>query len=212
MTYNWVPALGEFEMDADTVVFKGGTSKGVDGRPVPNIGNFISNQRFGGGVLTAEIQFVSGVQDSACEFILYYQPLIRAFITAGLGAGALCSVRTFAGQWITLAVVGDRAHLKPNRDYRLKATVAGSHVAVTLDGIDILAVNLPFPLPLGQAGLWCMGSADIRVAGFTVTPERPKAFIVMQFTPPYNELYTDVVKPVCEEMGLCAPGSASVLR
>jgi hypothetical protein len=80
--------------------------------------------------------------------------------------------------------------------------LVGSRVTASIDGVDMVVTNLPVTLPLGQTGLWCTGSGDILVADFRVEPERPKVFVVMQFSEPYNQLYQEVIKPVCEEFAL----------
>jgi hypothetical protein len=88
--------------------------------------------------------------------------------------------------------------------YALSVTVKGSRVEVSLDGVPIATTNLPSPLPRGSARLWAKGTSDIVFDGFQVVRERPGAFVVMQFSSPFNELYTDVIEPICEQLGLKA--------
>ena len=71
-----------------------------------------------------------------------------------------------------------------------------------VDNIDVLIVNLPYTLPISQTGIWCQGSEDIIVKNFKVEREIPKAFVVMQFSSPFNELYQEVIKSVCEKFKL----------
>jgi hypothetical protein len=203
MAYNWIPVLGNFVQEEGTLVFKGGEVLMDDGRLQYNVGNYICDQNFGGGVISGEVEFESSVKNEACEFILYYHPLTKAFTTAGLGGGGLCSVRTFLGnQWIVHAIAGDKDNLKPNQSYIVRVSVRGSRVIVTIDGVDALVANLQSVLPRGQTGIWCMGKSDIRIRNYKVAKEPAKVFVVMQFTPPYNELYSDVIVPVCNDLGL----------
>ena len=188
MAYNWVSVLGQFEQEDETVVFKGGKTTTNDGRLIHSVGNYICDQYFGGGVVSGQIKFVSSVEVEACEFVLYYHPSNQAFTTAGIGALRLCSVRSWTGdKWITHATVGERTELRVNHLYNLRVSVQGSQVTVTIDGIDALIATLPFSLPRGQTGIWCVGGSDIRISNYKVTRERPRVFVVMQFTPPYNE-------------------------
>jgi len=203
MSFKWMAALGNFTQDKENIIFHGGPIKTPEGLTSPQIGNFISNQAFGGGVITADIEFPTSVDAEACEFILGYEPRYKAFTSAGLGAFGFCSVRTFSGsRWINHDVTGERTQLKPNRTYQLRVSLHGSNVKVAVDGIDAIDATLPFTLPQGQAGLWCSGYDDIHINNFKIFPEPGKAFVVMQFTPPYNELYSDVIVPVCDELGL----------
>lgn len=203
MAYNWIPIVGHFEHEEGTIVFKGGSTPMADGRLLYAVGNYVCDQAFGGGVISGEVQFVSPVQIEACEFILFFHPPTKTFITAGLGGEGLCSIRAWLGtQWLTYAFTGDKTELMPGRPYSLLVTARGSRVTVTIDGVDALVTTLPLSLPLGQAGIWCLGESDIKIRRYLVSRERAKVFVVMQFTPPYNELYRDVIVPVCNELGL----------
>lgn len=206
MNYKWIPILGEFIIDKDTLIFKGGSQRAEDGSPLYNLGNFICDQTFGGGIISGEVEFTSSIENEACAFILYYHPPTKAFTMAGLGAGgALCSVQTWAGsQWIIHSSAGDKHQIKTGHRYKLKISVIGSRITVNLDGVNVVITDLQFPLPNGQAGIWCMGGAEIRISQYKITRQPPKAFVVMQFTPPYNELFSNVIAPVCQDLGLLA--------
>ena len=65
----------------------------------------------------------------------------------------------------------------------------------------LLLLILPIPLPRGQAGVWFRDQSDIIVKNFNIKTEPLRAFVIMQFSTPYNELYLEVVRPVCEEFG-----------
>jgi len=206
MTYKWISVLGQFVEETERLMFKGGSKPTEDGRLLYNIGNFICDQTFGGGIISGKIEFLSSIENDGCEFILYYHPPTKAFTMAGLGgASSLCSVQTWTGnQFITHASAGEKSQLETGRPYDLRVTVVGSRITVTIDGVDVLVTNLPIPLPTGQAGIWCMGSTDIVISNFEVLRQPAKVFVVMQFTPPFNELYNDVIVPVCKDLGLIA--------
>jgi hypothetical protein len=203
MPYRWIPVLGKMVQKNEAIVFKGGLQTTPDGRPLYNVGNIICDQTFGGGVISGKVEFVSSIENDACEFILYYEPHAKAFTTAGLGGLGLCSIRTWSGsQWITHDTVGDKTQLRPNYSYNLRVSVRGSRVTITIDDVDTLVTILPFSLPRGQTGIWCAGDTDIIIRDYKVSREPAKVFVVMQFTPPYNELYSDVIVPVCNDLGL----------
>ncbi len=42
---------------------------------------------------------------------------------------------------------------------------------------------------------------EMHLIDFKVSSKKPKAFVVMQFEDVYNELYKEVIKPVCEQFG-----------
>lgn len=205
MAYNWIPVLGHFVQEDDAIIFKGGVTTGENGISYPKVGNYICDQNFDGGTISGEIEFSSSVEKGGCEFILYYEPSTGRYTSAGLGGGVLCVVRSWDGKkFLSHAFVGDKSELIPLQPYRLQVTVQGSRVIVTVNGVNVVVVNLPFFLPRGQPGICCAGENDIRIRNYQISSVQAKAFVVMQFTPPYNELYSDVIVPVCDDLGLVA--------
>jgi hypothetical protein len=202
LVMNLIPLLGSFEIKDSTVVFNGGTAADPTGRNLLQVGNLLSDQFFGGGTLRATVEF-SEVSDSACGLILFYQPLNQSFIEAQLGGPGFVSVWTFVNsQWTEHGRAGMGSQIVPGREYKLRVNARGSSVSMWVDDVQLLATALPFPLPRGQAGIWCRSKETITITDFHVEARHPTAFAIMQFSAPYNELYTEVVRPVSEQFGL----------
>ena len=204
MAINWAPILGECEQTDDKLVFKGDMVEFPpgEGKMSPAIGNFIANQKFSGGTITAEIVFDDVDEEgTACSIIFYYNLATRNFATAGLGGAALYYITEFSGgRWTPSAIVaGDSKNLKSKRKYIVKISVIGSYVTLNVDGVDVLSSILPVTLPQTQVGIWCRSKSNITITNYKVHSEKPRAFVIMQFTPPYNALYTDVIKLICED-------------
>lgn len=199
---NWVSMLGEFEIIDHTLSFKGGFTELPGQQPSVNVGNFVCDQEFGAGTISSTITFQKDASPSAAGVILYYHPASGGFVVVQLGGVALVSVQSFIGQqWTMHGSHGPSTQLVPDRPYRLQAQVTGSRVRVSLDGIRVIDSNLTFTLPHGQAGIWARGLSEISFSDYEVDTELPKLFVVMQFTQPFDELYSDVIKPVGEELG-----------
>lgn len=93
--------------------------------------------------------------------------------------------------------------MRAGQAYHLDLKVQGAFLTVELDGVEIGSGNLPFQLSGKQVGFFCQSRHDIHFRHFQVVSVRPLAFVVMQFTPPeYEELFNDVIVPVCEKIGL----------
>jgi hypothetical protein len=152
-------------------------------------------------MIRGTVRFSKIGERSACQFIVSYGPANRAFVTAGIGSGSdgMFVVRTFHGTWMYHVNGGDRTALQANRDYEIAVRVTGSRLALTVDGVDVVVTNLPFVIPHNQVGIWCQDTDEITVSGFEVQAQRPTAFVVMQFTNPYNAFYSEVVRPICKE-------------
>lgn len=193
MKYNWVSLFGDFELTGQDFLYHGRSAQqDGGGEQVASVGNFLCDQRFQSGRISGDVTFLETADKHGCEFILYYEPQTQSFVTAGLNPHVLCVVRSFSNTSVQLNRVfgnaGDRSQLQPNRSYHLEVRVTGSRVVASIDGIDIVVANMPMSLPLGQTGIWCAGNGDIRVSNFKVEPERPKVFVVMQFSEPYKQL------------------------
>jgi len=199
---NWIALLGRMELKDDVIVFKGGSTTLENGQPSVEIGNFVSDQYFGGGIIKATVRFAEKHARSAAGLILHYHPQFSAFIEAQLGGLSLCSLQTWGGQkWVTHAVTVSADQLYSGVPYEFEVQVIGSRVALSLNGVRALEANLPYSLPRGQAGIWAMGPTDITFSEFTVVAEKPKLFVIMQFSAPFDELYSDVIQPVGTENG-----------
>jgi hypothetical protein len=72
-------------------------------------------------------------------------------------------------------------------------------VVLVVDGTDVFEADLPTPLAGSQVGLTARGHAPIEFRDFIAASQAPEAFVVMQFGEPYDTLYHEVIKPVCEE-------------
>ncbi|NPV91961.1 MAG: hypothetical protein HPY50_14440 [Firmicutes bacterium] len=205
--YNWFSLIGDFDIKGETITFKGKniTYLGLDGNEASgsSVGQLISDQYFGSGIITADIEFKKSIEDIAVEIILFYEPINKNFINAGLSSALVCSVRSFINnKWTNYALAGDRSQLKIDQRYLLSVKVKGSKVDLSINGIDVLSTYLPYTLPRGQVGLWCFGRNNIIIRNFKVEYEKPKAFVIMQFSSPYDEIYKSVIEKICDNLGV----------
>jgi len=220
MSYRWMPLFGEFEVRDDAVVFRGKETPGSDAadgtlqqETRPAIGLILSNQTLSAGTLSAEITFERTDHQAVCEVVLGYDLDSKGQISAGLGGSfAMFSIREWQppsgpglqqGTWKNYALSGDLVNLQAGRPYQVEVRVAGSRVALWVDEVQVASatVNRALSHPR-QSGLFCIGGADITIHNFKVEAQRPRAFVVMQFSSPYNEVYSSVIRRVCSEMDL----------
>lgn len=208
MGYNWISMYGDFEQEGETITFKGGMSKkDVMGKQYPAMGNYICDQKFGGGSIEAVIKFPKMAQGiNSCRLILGYDSETGYFVTAGIDIHSdsefAFSVQHLDTKWTTHSICGQKSNIKPGTEYKLRVTLQGSRLELFVNRVSVTRVNLPFSLPREQIGIWCQSSKDIIIKDFLVSEERAKAFIIMQFTTPYNELFSDVIKPMCKKYNI----------
>lgn len=198
MSYNWMPVMGKMEMIEEAVIFRGGKVP-LEDREGSEIGLFICDQNFSGGSISVDVKFTSIDPSSCADIVLYYDPQKKYQLDAGLLYSSLFSIRHFDTKWTQHAFAGAINAIEPEKTYHLSASLNGSIVVLKADDVEVLRTNLPFVLSQTQVGLFCVGQSDIEFKNFRINHIRPKAFIVMQFSSPYNEVYYDVIKKICEE-------------
>lgn len=224
MSHRWMPIMGEFDTTMEPLVFKGrkvpaSASGQLQTAQAPEflatVGILLSDAKMVNGRLRATVTFDEVTPHSVFELILSHDPKTKAQITAGLGgSGAMFSIREWVpastpqqtgGSWANHDLSGDRANLRPGVSYDVGVHVQGSNVALEVGGVQVAVATLPYaPNQPRQVGLFIVSPSHVKVAAFSADIERPKAFIVMQFSSPYNEVYSHVIKDVCEEFRLDA--------
>lgn len=163
------------------------------------------NESLAGGVVAASVTFKEVDPQTACDLVLWYNPENAAFVTAGLdgagidGSGPMFHIRHFTKQWFNHGSAGFNTKLMAGHTYDIRARLRGTRVSLTVDGVDVAAATLPISLPPSQVGVWFKSKNEIEVHDFRIIePERPRVFVVMQFSTPFNEIHQDVLKSVCE--------------
>ena len=204
MKKNWLSLFGNFGHKDQQITFKGKTEEfdGLKGKEkVPSLGHYLCEQSFQNGKITTEIEFSEVDEQSACEMMLYYDPNTKFMFNAGIGGGGgMFAIRYFNGKtWYYHVTSGDRRNLEAKKKYRTEVSVVGSRIILTINGVKACSTDLPFPLPVSQVGIWCMASSNITISEPDIIAINPKVFVIMQFSEPYNELYHDVIKKVCEK-------------
>jgi len=224
MAYRWVPIAGDFDVGENTIVFQGKPvelapeppTSGAGGEVMPRkgsaVGILVSDQPAGDGTMAADVVFENSTDETACEFILAYNVDTKGQVTAGLGGGwSMFSIREWLpsassaeqSRWVTFDASGDRRNLKPGKSYHLEAQLLGSRVSLSVDGVAVASARLPGPTPQrAQVGLFCLGQHSIRVSNLKLDTKKAQAFIVMQFSTPFNEIYSDVIRQACVDYGM----------
>jgi hypothetical protein len=213
---NWIPLAGLFDQNGADLLFKGcqielpesGNPEqgGLAKRPLA--GQAICNETLADGHVSVDITFAQTETKPLAEIIFSFDPASRSMLTAGLGlstAEGMFPIRQWDGKdWTIIGTTGALANLETCRTYRVCLMVKGSFVTLNVDGIEVLAGRLGISTSESQVGVFCISSGEIRFTNFKVEKRVPKVFVVMQFTERYNELFDQVIKPVCKELGLQA--------
>lgn len=158
------------------------------------------------GVIKTKIKFVK-IEDKhiAGRIVIGYDPTTKEYYSIGLGGYGYAYVidRYKEGiGWNALEVAGRTQEIIKGKDYEIEVEIYGQKVILRVNKITIFEFQLPEPLKGSQTGLFAWGRSEIKFSDMWISSEKPRAFVVMQFTEPYDSLYQKVIKPVCEEMNL----------
>jgi len=105
-----------------------------------------------------------------------------------------------SNKWEILGGSGNAENLEIDKEYEIKIAVDGSNIKLFVNEIQV--AYCIHEIRQNQLQLAFRSTEEIIVKDFKVIRTKPKAFVVMQFTEEYNELYNEVIKPVCEDYGL----------
>lgn len=208
ITENWVSVLGKFDIKTNNIILHGEpiTYTDSDNKEVSGLApaKIISDQIFNEGEIETDIEFEDVYPNSYGEIIFYYNPLNGDTLSAGIaGSPFMFTIRRFTNQtWQHFADAGSHENLKAHKKYNIKVLLKGSRVSLKIDGVEVLSHLLPLQLNQSQPGLFSLNGADVKITSYKIKSEKPKAFVIMEFSEKYNELYEEAIKEVCEEFKL----------
>jgi nucleoside 2-deoxyribosyltransferase len=201
----WMPLIGVAEIEENKITYHPEmiTPSQQDQKPTPQILQLTSNVEFENGEITLDLTFSR--KESMCDIILNdnsgTNPLHIGMMSRE-APGNLFSMMEFdkeSKQWIMIEAKGDNRNLKLNTAYHLKVRVKGSKISYIVNNVPVIQVLrtiLKSPLKLSMRG-----DGEIIAQNIDVQISKPIAFVVMQFSDEYNQLYQEVIAPTCESKG-----------
>lgn len=199
----WMPMLGTAQIDGNKILYTPSIIETPDGKSIHEIVILASNILFDNGEIDFNVKFQKPV--STC-LILFNDVVgldtVQVGFQAMSGKGFLFTAAKFNNQdkqWIHLDGKGDNRNIKINYDYEVRLIVKGSKIVLSVDDIQVLSfIETISKAPLK---LFLVGEGEITVSNFRVTQQKPIAFVVMQYSEEYNQLFDEVIKPTCEGKG-----------
>jgi len=97
--------------------------------------------------------------------------------------------------------MGTRENLRADQDYLLELQVQGQELRMLVDDVLVFQHLLSQPLEGKQVGLLAEGTSPISFSDFEVKANRPRAFVAMQYSEPFDTFYREVILPQAEHAG-----------
>lgn len=210
INYEWIAISGNYENDGNKIIYKGGLVPGGEHGELlnPAIGHYMCDQYFQEGKIKASFEFTDNEDECDCDIILYYSNSNSNYevLTIGIDKAkySLFALKHFKnGKWNFYQFSGDSRSFKENQRYELEVEYFGSNVKLKVNGVETINYRLPFITGRTQVGIWNRSYKNIYIHQFEIIERvHPKAFVIMQFSEQFNELYNDIIKPVCREFNL----------
>jgi hypothetical protein len=213
---NWQAIQGEFKFKPNQIEFIGGKAENPKtGCQTAKAGLAMSNILFSGGKIRAKLKLSPSEAMPSLGLVIFRNPANNTVVVAGLEANdnenpgqsrftiALLNTVTSPDKFEYLATSG-WAHRDFGDELTLEVSVRGSFIDLAADGVQVLRHVANVSLPVSQCGVGCQSEGRCVVTDFGVENQLRTAFVVMQFTEPFQKLFAEVIKPVAEECGIKA--------
>lgn len=196
---NWLVTIGNAKIEDDKLTYIPQKGINKEGKEFNFVSIISSNINFENGI----IKFSAKTNDkyAKCQTVLSSE---KGDVNIGMNTnGYLFGIIRHDienRRWDVLEGSGFADTYIEKNVYNYKIEVQGS--VVTLYVNEIKVAETVQEIRNGQLKFYLSGKSEIVVSNIEVETKRPKAFIVMQFTEDYNQLYKEVIKPICEDFGL----------
>lgn len=115
--------------------------------------------------------------------------------------GYLCLLKTWDGaKYNNIQSVGDVFSCLHGFSYRVKFVLKGGGVRVFINEVEVIFYE--HKIQGVKIEMMFVGPSEIKITNFLVRSTEPKCFVVMQFCQVYDDLYEEIIKPVCAKFGL----------
>lgn len=197
MTVNWVSILGKIEAADGTLKYV--SSQLTEGTTAGQYAVALvrSNVEFESGEISYEAMLADPA--SSCQVALNQgtQPEIFAGLYVGRAPYGMALFKN--NKWENYVTAGGGDQLPTGVWLSVNLKVRGSRIDLFVNGVKVCSTFQN--VVKSQVGFLFQGPNEIVVRNVVIKTQAPRAFVVMQFSDEFNDLYTEVIKPTCENFG-----------
>ena len=178
---NFVAIVGKWRFEGYTAIYTG-----PDMIPSAPYGIVLFEDTMKNGLIKARVKFNKiKDKDVAGRVIIGYDPKTKEYYSIGIGgyehAYVIDRYKEGIG-WNGLEVAGRSEDIIEGNEYEIEVKIYGQKIILRVNKTTIFDFQLPEPLKGSQTGLFGWGNAEINFSDIEITCEKPKVFVVMQFT------------------------------
>jgi hypothetical protein len=204
----WAPLAGKWSFTELSEVYTGPEEQRDP------FGLALAPGRFRQGILQMQVRLNKPLETSG-RFVFGYDSSTGNYFSAGIGGyGRAYVIDEFiSGRgWSGFAQEGSVSNIKPDDDLDVRLDLKGQRVRLMVNGVSVIERSLPHPLLGDQVGIFSWGPSIVTFKGFTIESALPRAFVIMQFTEPFNSFFRHVIQPITKKIGLEAFRASDVYK
>lgn len=196
---NWIVTTGKAEVKDNSIKYKSETFKNQLGNEEILTSVVKSNLIFENGEISFTVKMKS--ETGRCQIVFNYDesPMILAGLNVSNSLYGIAKFNSTSNNFDMLSGTGIPATFDKTKDHHVKVKVNGSIIELFIN--DVLVSTAYEQVNSSQVTFFFSSTDEILVKDISINTKQPKAFVVMQFTEEYNDLYKEVIKPVSENFG-----------
>lgn len=194
----FLPLYGKWDLATEGVASFTNSSVGSES----SHGLILSSCSISDGIIEADIELGDASKGGAA--LVFRANGQSEFYSAGIGGFERAYTLFHADnmRFSQLRGVGSISNIESNRKYRVRIQIEGQRVDMSVDGVKLISYTGVSSNDINSVGAFCFNStSSAAFQDIKYSSSSPKAFIAMQFSDPYNEVYVDAIKPIVSEIG-----------
>ncbi len=200
---------GEFYESNNEIIFEGKyvENKGPltnETTMVSSYGDILFPDNFKSGKISFDVVFKETSKDSRCGIIFDYKNIDgkESFYNVGIrNEFGSVSMEYFNGAtWEFKFLSGTIDSIKKDVSYNISIEMRGNIIKVLLNGVLVYTYTNFVPTS-GVCGIFVCNNSTVKISNISVDTEKATVFSIMKFEKDFDELYTDVIIPKCDEYG-----------
>ena len=173
-------------------------------KPFPLLSSILFPAELKGGSISFEVEFDDVCDLTNCGVVFNYSLVdgVFRYNQAGIrNDTCFCSLEYFNGKsWDFLTTNGVAKVLEKHRKYALTLKRNGNNLSFFVDDVPVFAYSKLIN-STGICGIFVLNEHDSVVSNIQIQTEKPTAFSITKFEKDFDDLYDNVIAPICEGFG-----------
>ncbi|KAA6316935.1 hypothetical protein EZS27_032833 [termite gut metagenome] len=186
MKESWLITSGQGEILPNEIKYIPHKTKNEMGQEINGVTFISSNIYFKEGEITFKVK-LGDIWGMCC---IYLDQSLSIFMNCYGKVFGISTSSNETKKWELLSGSVDIGQIDIDKEYSMKILTRGSHVVLYVN--DIIAADTTYQLKGDQLVLSFLSSKEISIKDFNVKSNNPEAFVIMQFSDEYNDLYNEL--------------------